>query len=103
MWRTSANYHFPLFYPDWGFANILYLQRIRANAFYDFTKVYSNDKSRSADQRSVGGELYVDTKWWNQYELSFGIRVSQLLDTDFFTRTKGTIVEFIMPVSIFPK
>ena len=103
MWRTSANYHFPLFYTDWGFANILYLQRIRANAFYDFTKVYSNDKSRSADQRSVGGELYVDTKWWNQYELSFGIRVSQLLDTDFFTRTKGTIVEFIMPVSIFPK
>ncbi len=103
MWRTSANYHFPLLYPDWGFANILYLQRIRANAFYDFTKVYSNDKSLTADQRSVGGELYVDTKWWNQYELTFGLRVSHLLDTDFFTRTKGTIVEFIMPVSIFPR
>jgi hypothetical protein len=94
---------FPIILPGLGIANILYLQRIRANAFYDFTKVYSNDKSRTADQRSVGGELYVDTKWWNQYELSFGLRVSHLLDTDFFTRTKGTIVEFIMPVSIFPR
>ena len=103
MWRTSANYHFPLVYPDWGFANILYLQRVRANAFFDFTRVYSNDKSLSADQRSIGGELYVDTKWWNQYELSFGVRVSHLLDTDFFTRTNGTVVEFIMPVSIFPR
>ena len=103
MWRSSANYHFPLFYPDWGFANILYLQRLRANAFFDFTRVYSNDKSRSADQRSVGGEVYVDTKWWNQYELSFGIRVSRLLDDDFLTGSKGTVFEFIMPVSIFPK
>ena len=99
--EVSANYHFPLLYPDWGFANILYLQRIRANAFYDFTRVYSNDKTRSADQRSVGGEIYVDTKWWNQYELSFGFRVSRLLDNDLFTGSKGTVFEFILPVSIF--
>ncbi|MBK5271488.1 MAG: hypothetical protein JJE22_10785, partial [Bacteroidia bacterium] len=29
MWRLSANYHFPLLYPDWGFGNILYFHRIR--------------------------------------------------------------------------
>jgi hypothetical protein len=103
MWRGSANYHFPLVYPDWGFANILYLQRIRANAFFDFTRVFSNDRKLSADQRSAGGELYIDTKWWNQYELSFGFRVSRLLDNDLFTRSKGMVFEFILPVSIFPK
>ena len=58
MWRLSANYHFPLWHTDWGFGNILYLQRIRANAFYDFTKVYSRDKKVTADQRSVGGEIH---------------------------------------------
>ena len=103
MWRGSANYHFPLLYPDWGFASILYLQRIRANAFFDFTKVYSNNKKNTADQRSVGGEIYADTKWWNQYELSFGFRISRLLDNDLFTRSKRTVYEFILPVSIFPK
>lgn len=76
MWRISANYHFPLIYPDWGFGNILYLQRIRANAFYDFTKVYSRNKKVTADQRSAGGEVFIDTKWWNQYPLTFGFRVA---------------------------
>ena len=104
MWRLSANYHFPLIYPDWGFANILYVQRMRANAFFDNGKVFSKDKRASAMQRTVGGELYFDTKWWNQYELTFGLRVSHLLDTDFYTGRKGaTVFEFIMPVSIIPR
>ncbi len=104
MWRASFNYHFPLFYPDWGFGNILYFQRIRANGFYDMTRVFSNNKRLSADQRSVGGEIFFDTKWWNQYELSFGVRMSYLLDRDFFTgQSRTPIWEFIMPVSIIPR
>jgi hypothetical protein len=102
MWKLSANYHFPLWHPDFGVANILYIQRIRANAFYDFTKVYSRDKTITRDQRSAGGEIYFDTKWWNQYPLTFGIRISQLLDQDQFNGFKGTIFEFVLPVSIFP-
>lgn len=104
MWRISANYHFPLFYPDWGFGNILYLQRIRGNIFYDLTRVYSLDKSATADQRSAGGEVYFDTKWWNQYPLSFGFRISYLMDTDFISRQSGVpVFEFILPVSIIPR
>ncbi|MBL0335205.1 MAG: hypothetical protein IPP73_07785 [Chitinophagaceae bacterium] len=103
MWRMSANYHFPLLYPDWGFANLLYIQRIRLNAFYDFTKVYSKDKLTTRDQRSAGIEFYADTKWWNQYPLTFGFRISRLLDTDQFDGFKGTIFEFILPVSIIPR
>jgi hypothetical protein len=103
MWRLSANYHFPLWHTDWGFGNILYLQRIRANAFYDFTKVYSRDKKVTADQRSVGGEVFIDTKWWNQYPLTFGFRISHMLDRDQFDGFKGTAFEFVLPVSIIPR
>jgi hypothetical protein len=103
MWRLSANYHFPLLYPDWGFGNILYLQSIRINAFYDFTKVYIRSIAGTRDQRSVGGELFVDTKWWNQYPLTFGVRISHLLDPDEFDGFRGTIFEFVVPVSIIPR
>lgn len=103
MWRVSGNYHFPVWHPDWGVGNVLYLLRFRANAFYDFTKVYSRDKTQTRDQRTVGAELFVDTKWWNQYPLSFGIRVCRLLDQDQFDGFRGTRVEFVLPVSIIPR
>ena len=103
MWRLSANYHLPLWIPDWGFGNILYLQRIRANLFYDFQRVFSNSKKSSADLRSTGVEFYVDTKWWNQYPLTFGCRISTLLDNDLITKQKGTYFELVLPVSIIPR
>jgi hypothetical protein len=103
MWRLSANYHLPLLYPDWGFGNILYLQRVRGNVFYDYTKIYSRDKKTTRDQRSVGGEIFIDTKWWNQYPLTFGFRVSRLLDQDQFNGFKGMVYEFVLPVSIIPR
>ena len=103
MWKLGANYHFPIWIPDWGFANILYIQRIRGNAFYDLTRVYSRDKTVTADQRSVGGEIYFDTNWWNQYPLTFGFRISNRLDADLVTGQKGTFFEFILPVSIIPR
>jgi hypothetical protein len=103
MWRASVNYHFPIWHTDWGFANIAYLQRLRANFFYDFTKVFSRDKSQTRNQRTVGAEIYADTKWWNQHPLTFGFRISRLLDRDQFNGFKGMIYEFILPVSIIPR
>ncbi|HEX5652157.1 MAG TPA: hypothetical protein VFX58_03730 [Chitinophagaceae bacterium] len=105
LWRLSANYHLPLFLPDWGFANILYIQRIRANLFYDFQRLFSNDKRLTADLRSTGIELYADTKWWNQYPLTFGIRISRILDDDPLARNarNSNLFEFILPVSIIPR
>jgi hypothetical protein len=105
LWRASANYHLPLFYPDWGFGNILYLQRFRANVFYDMQRLYSDNKQQHLDLRSAGVECYVDTKWWNQYPLSFGIRVSHLFDDDQLAgNAKGSnVFEFVLPVTIFPR
>ena len=105
MWRMGANYHFPIAYPDFGFANIYYLQRIRGNLFYDFTKVYSNNKNANKNLRSVGAELYFDSKLWNELPVSFGIRASYLLDDGFSTNDKkGKVwLEFILPLDLIPE
>ena len=100
MWRASANYHFPIVYPDWGFGNILYFQRIRGNAFYDFEKIYSNNKIRTENLRSMGGEIYLDTKWWNEYPLTFGFRYSYLLDTELTGSNQKNVFEILIPIVI---
>lgn len=100
MWRLSANYHLPLFLPDWGFGNIVYIQRIRTNLFYDFQRIYSDNKKVTEDLRSTGFEFYFDTNWWNQYPLTFGFRIVHLLDTDLLTKGKGTYFELVVPVVI---
>jgi len=104
MWRLSANYHFPIVYPDFGVASIVYFQRLRGNVFYDYTKVYNFIKQPLRNLRSVGGELFFDTRWWNQQPISFGIRVSHLLDDGFSSTDKkgNNLFEFILPLNLIP-
>ncbi|MBC7850536.1 MAG: hypothetical protein H7Y31_12420 [Chitinophagaceae bacterium] len=103
QYKAGANYHLPLLYPDWGIGNIVYFLRVRANAFYDFTRAegFSKTTGRSAtlDYRSYGAEIYFDTKWWNQQPISFGVRYSRLLDGP----NQGLApnqYEFILPVDL---
>lgn len=107
MFKASANYHLPLIYPDWGFGQIVYFQRIRANFFYDFSRIgdnfrYQDNKVRytELDQRSTGMELFFDTRWWNQQPVTFGVRYSRLLDELRFGRNVNQF-EFILPVNLF--
>ncbi|MDB5199960.1 MAG: hypothetical protein JWO92_1923 [Chitinophagaceae bacterium] len=104
MIKWGANYHLPLLYPDAGFANIIYLLRLRANLFYDHTHVndfYTNGNPFTANFRSTGAELYFDTKWWNEASVTFGIRYSYLLDKDLFGATGKNRWELILPVNLF--
>ncbi|GAC1419247.1 MAG: hypothetical protein NVS9B7_02690 [Flavisolibacter sp.] len=102
MWRASANYHFPICYPDIGWAQIVYIQRLRGNLFYDYGRVYSKNKLRSLELRSTGGELFFDTKWWNELPVSFGVRLSFVLDYQSI-KTNQTYLEIILPVNLIPK
>lgn len=108
MWRVSGNYHFPVWYPDLGLANIVYLLRLRANIFYDYTKLYSgyfeNPPVPRRSLRSSGVEIYFDTKFWNQLPVSFGFRFSHLLDNGFTPQDRrgNTWFEFILPVNLIP-
>ena len=101
MWRVSGNYHLPLFYPDKGFANIVYLQRLRGNLFYDFSRLYAKDKQRFVDLRSTGAELFFDTKWWNALPLSLGVRYSYLLDAERVNWSPHRF-ELVLPVDLIP-
>ena len=101
MFGFGINYNFPLAYPDWGFADIIYFLRIRANLFYDDTYVpyyATNGPFVQTQYRSAGIEIYLDTKWWNQLPLSFGIRYSRLLDSDYPNQW-----ELILPLNILDK
>jgi hypothetical protein len=104
MYKLGVNYHFPLVYPDWGFGNILFFQRIRGNAFYDHTnaKARVNGVLTEIKNRSTGAEVYFDTKVWNELPVSFGVRFSHLLDTDLLNPQVKNRWEIIIPIGIIP-
>jgi hypothetical protein len=103
MWKASANYHFPLLYPDRGVGNIVYLLRLRSNIFYDYTKVFSRDKLSTMPLRSAGTELFFDTRWWNQLAVTFGFRYSYLHDSHRAGLNNQHRFEFILPVNLIPE
>jgi hypothetical protein len=104
MNKVGINYHFPIGYPDAGVANTLYLLRLRANVFYDYTYAtdyYSNGSPFKGAFRSTGAELYFDTKLFNQGSVSFGFRYSYLIDRDIFGGNGRNRFEIIVPVTVF--
>lgn len=105
MFKWGVNYHMPLVYPDFGIGNIVYFQRLRVNGFFDYTylKYYRQKLSvNDAELRSTGAEIFFDTKWWNEYNVSFGIRYSRLLDTD-RVRLDPNQWEFILPINLLSR
>ncbi len=104
MYKFGFNYHFPLCYPDWGVGGLIYIQRIRANAFYD----HNNAKARlngiltQIKGRSIGGELYFDTKVWNSLPVSIGVRFAHLLDMDLLNPGLKNKWEIIVPINLIP-
>jgi hypothetical protein len=105
LYRFSCNYDFPLVYPDWGFAGIVYFLRIRTNIFYDYTRAldfYPNGNKFQQQYRSFGTEIFFDTKWWNELPVSFGIRYSRLLDPDFEGKGPNQW-ELILPINLLSK
>lgn len=99
MYKAAINYNFPLVYPDWGFGNLVYFLRIRANLFYDFTQVKSLRTGSRYDFASAGAEIFFDTKWWNQQPVSFGVRYSRLLNDDFRGRSPNQW-QIVLPLNL---
>ncbi|WP_462252440.1 TolB-like translocation protein [Ferruginibacter sp.] len=105
MYKLGFNYHFPLCYPDWGVGGVIYFQRIRANAFYDYNNSlarFSNGRLTEIINRSTGAELYFDTKVWNSLPVSIGVRFAHLLDTDLLNPGVKNRWEIIVPIGLIP-
>lgn len=101
MWKVGANYHFPILHPDWGFANLIYFQRIRLNGYTDYAELQSLRTKAVYRFQSAGGEVFFDTKIWNNLPVTFGFRYNHLVLADV-----GGIPfnnwEFIVPVNLIP-
>lgn len=101
-WRVSANYHFPLLYPEIGAANLVYLLRLRGNMFYDYTQLRSLRTGRNFFFRTAGAELFFDTRIWNTFAATFGLRYSYLLDADLGSGKQSPHrFEIVLPLDLF--
>ncbi len=103
VWGIRLNYHLPLFYPDFGFANVFYLQRVRGAVFYDYNQARGQRARPTQNLKSTGAEIYLDTKWWNEYPLTFGLRGGYLLSADPLSPNRKIFFEFVLPVSLIPR
>ncbi len=81
VFRASADYHFPLLYPDWGFAGLVYFYRLRSNLFYEHSAITNG----MMDERyqSIGAELIFEVNLVNAVESTVGIRYSYPLNDSF--------------------
>lgn len=100
-WKIGVNYHFPIAFPDWGFGQMVYFLRIRSNLFFDYTQGKSLRTGLVYPFKTVGTELFFDTRWWNQQPVTFGIRYSRLLDNEFRGTTIPNVWELVLPVNLF--
>lgn len=101
MSRFGFNYQFPLFYHDWGFGQLFFLNRTRLNIFAESTKARNKRTSRLLSYKTIGTELFFDTRWFNQQDVTFGIRYSYLLNAANHNE-KLNVFEFILPINLYP-
>lgn len=74
--KVTANYAFPIAYPDFDL-NLLYFLQIKSNLFFDTTKIDSI--YASATLNSYGVEIEFETKLFRILPLDFGIRYVRTL------------------------
>lgn len=99
--KFGVNYQFPLCYPDFGFGNLVFINRIRVNGFAESTKGRNQRTDRVLSYKTIGAEMFFDTKWYNQQQLTFGIRYNYLLNAEMHDQP-SSVIEFILPVIINP-
>jgi hypothetical protein len=78
VFRISANYTLPLWYPDLALGSLAYFKRLRGNFFYD----YSEGELLGLDVplKSYGVELVTDFRLTRLVDVGFGVRLGRKLD-----------------------
>ncbi len=98
IYTLGVNYSLPLFYPDWGFSGITYFKRIKANLFYDMSKVKL--ANRSINQNSYGIEVISENTVLNLIPMSIGFRQSFLLNKDILNTDRKSKFEFLLNIGM---
>lgn len=90
--KLTADYQFPLLYPDWGLWGITYFKRVSLNVFFDYGRRKIDVINFVDNHNSIGAELSFDNNFWNELPVTFGVRNSYLLTRD---RDKNQIEFFV--------
>lgn len=102
LYRLGLNYHFPIAYPDFGIAGIVYFLRFRANIFTDilYDRYFGNTERLGVF--SYGLEWFFDTRVLNLYSISFGVRTG-MLSAPYTPDAKNNrlFIELAVPISRF--
>lgn len=81
QWAFKADYAFSILSPDLNIGSLIYIQRLRANLFYDLSRNQASSQNRWTNQSSYGTDLVFD---WNvlrmNYPLTTGVRLIQPID-----------------------
>ncbi|MFM7022106.1 MAG: TolB family protein [Flavobacteriales bacterium] len=76
MLSGKVDYNFPLFYPDWKFGPIAYLQRLKMGLHYDYARMVDLSGTFHTLQ-SFGAELRGDVNFFRyDYPVDIGVRAS---------------------------
>jgi hypothetical protein len=60
LWRAGASYALPLWYPDINIGPLLFVRRVQAEGFGDYSVGYSSGGANKTYYRSAGVELTAD-------------------------------------------
>lgn len=78
--KISVNYVMPLCYPRYTLADWLYINRLYARLFTDYTKLETTfDQSRTLGSNGI--EFIIDTNTVRKFPLSYGLRILNKQDT----------------------
>ncbi len=98
VYKLSFNYALPLAYPDWGYRGITYFQRVKANLFYDISKMKYNNQS--FNQNSFGAEVIFENTLISIIPFKFGLRTSYLMNKDILNPDKKVRFEPVIRIGM---
>ncbi|HEX7675034.1 MAG TPA: hypothetical protein VF412_12725 [Bdellovibrio sp.] len=86
--KYSANYVFPVAYPDWNIPNWYYLRRVYSTFFFDSTFV--TDQLLHDTLNSYGAEIELESVVFRLVPLTFGARILEKMKND-ETKVEGFV------------
>jgi len=101
--KVAINYALPLCYPDIKLGSLVFLKRIKANAFFDgaiinFNSIYPPFTKRTVGgsyMRSMGVDITFDMRVLRLLELEIGARYSYLFDNELVRQSSPHNIQFL--------
>ncbi len=95
--KISADYSFPVWYPDINIGSLLFVKRLRANFYYDYANVNYPIFSDTYNFQSAGAELIFQVYFFRLGEpIEIGGRISYITEGNILNTTGRFSPEFIV-------